>query len=243
MATARQTTLTRQHRNAQQRLRVATVSEMTRIWQATYDTTDIGRSFNAFSLQAVPLILDNRLISTELGYTYYSNYRSTAGLNGRFKPARASEPDPRRITKSLEYSARVGALKSIAGGKTPEEAARNAFVNTIGDGTRLVSEGGRETVSISARRDPQAIGWERVTGDNPCEFCSMIAARGPAYKSESTAEFEAHRHCSCEAAPVYGQWEPSDQVKEWRELWNESTKGEEDQLAAYRAAYRSKYGT
>lgn len=59
----------------------------------------------------------------------------------------------------------------------------------------------RDTVTTNQRRDPQAVGWRRVSGGG-CPFCRMLAGRGAVYKSD-TARFASHPHCHCTAAPVF----------------------------------------
>ena len=55
------------------------------------------------------------------------------------------------------------------------------------------------TVHANAASDPRLTGLvERVTGGGACDFCQSIADQG--YQPAS-ADFEAHTHCQCTAAP------------------------------------------
>lgn len=59
----------------------------------------------------------------------------------------------------------------------------------------------RDTITGNQRRDPDAVGWRRITAGG-CKFCVMLAARGAVYKA-STARFAAHTNCHCTAQPVF----------------------------------------
>lgn len=61
----------------------------------------------------------------------------------------------------------------------------------------------RDTVLSNRQRDPQAVGWTRITrGSGSCGFCKGLADRGAVYRKE-TATFAAHDDCMCTAAPVF----------------------------------------
>lgn len=61
----------------------------------------------------------------------------------------------------------------------------------------------RDTVLSNRQRDPQAVGWTRITrGSGSCKFCRMLADRGAVYR-EATVRFAAHDDCMCTAAPVF----------------------------------------
>jgi hypothetical protein len=59
----------------------------------------------------------------------------------------------------------------------------------------------RDTITSNRRRDPDAVGWRRITAGG-CKFCQMLSARGAVYKS-STALFASHSNCHCTAQPVF----------------------------------------
>lgn len=59
----------------------------------------------------------------------------------------------------------------------------------------------RDTITTNRQRDPQSVGWKRVTSGG-CAFCRMLASRGAVYK-EATAHFASHPHCNCSVAPVF----------------------------------------
>lgn len=68
----------------------------------------------------------------------------------------------------------------------------------------------RDTILTNRRKDPQAVGWSRVTSGG-CRFCRMLADRGAVYR-ESTARFAAHSNCNCTAQPVFRNNDPGTEV-------------------------------
>lgn len=60
----------------------------------------------------------------------------------------------------------------------------------------------RDTITTNQRRDPTAVGWERVAAGDACGFCRMLADRGAVYR-RNTANFASHSHCHCTARPVF----------------------------------------
>ena len=59
----------------------------------------------------------------------------------------------------------------------------------------------RDTIVGNRRRDPEAVGWQRVAATG-CKFCQALASRGVVYREES-ARFASHPHCHCTAVPVF----------------------------------------
>ena len=70
---------------------------------------------------------------------------------------------------------------------------------------RLIAGAGRSTVSGNAVRDRARVGFARVPRPGCCAFCSMLASRGAAYGSESSAGSgnDFHDLCRCVIAPVF----------------------------------------
>lgn len=68
---------------------------------------------------------------------------------------------------------------------------------------RLVVAADRETLIANVDRDPRAARWYRGASANCCAFCAMTASRGATYRSEASADFQAHNHCRCFPVPVF----------------------------------------
>jgi hypothetical protein len=98
---------------------------------------------------------------------------------------------------------------------------------------------GRDSIIDSVHKDTQAEAWARVTEPKPCAFCALLATRGAVYKSEKSAEFEAHDHCRCHAQPVFTgvPFEASAQIREFQAFYRAHPG-----LQNFRRAYDAKYG-
>lgn len=112
-------------------------------------------------------------------------------------------------------------------------------------GARHALLGGRGALLGATQTDRQAIGYARVTDNNPCAFCALLASRGPVYKSAQTA-LNRHRGgryhdgCQCTAEPVYSTktaW--PGRAQEFQALYQQSTRGfsGQDAVNAFRRAY------
>ena len=201
-ATAAGAQLTQAHRQAQLALRADVLADLTRMWRL-FDQGDIFATFERFATAAEILIRRRHGDSAGLAAAYFDEFRRREGIGG-VATARLSTPPPREIVReSLAVAGRVGAANALRAGQTPVAAARNGLVRVLGAATSLVLGGGRRTLVESVRADRQARGWQRVTSGGACAFCSMVASRGPAFKSQTSAKFEAHDHCSCTAEPYY----------------------------------------
>mgnify|MGYP001417666398 CR=1 FL=1 len=98
---------------------------------------------------------------------------------------------------------------------------------------------GREVVDEASQRDRRVLGWMRVTDDDPCHFCALLASRGVVYRSAETAArrrdpgrvpaswgsvardelSKYHPRCACQVVPVYTRDDP--RLAESRRLYDE----------------------
>lgn len=69
-----------------------------------------------------------------------------------------------------------------------------------GSMSRYVYNQARETVWHNAELEELG-GVARVTRADGCGYCRMLASRGFAYRSESTADASSHDHCRCVLLP------------------------------------------
>lgn len=119
---------------------------------------------------------------------WYDETRDEKAVRGRFTAIPAAIPD-------------VGA-QPLVGWALAESTDLAGFQGLIEGGTqRRIANFARQTVSGSSVADPSARGWKRV-GVGGCDFCRMLLGRGSVY-TEATADFEAHDHCNCTAAPAW----------------------------------------
>lgn len=121
--------------------------------------------------------------------------------------------------KSLEWATR-GLYDA-----SHDEQAIQALVSGVVQ--KLVQDPARTTYIDNVAQDRQARGWARDAKPGACAFCAMLATRGVVYKSEASADFQAHDHCHCVAVPVYRdeKYVAPLYVQEWTDLWKVSTSG------------------
>jgi hypothetical protein len=123
-----------------------------------------------------------------LAADWYDDTRDERGIPGRFTAIPAEIPE-------------VGA-QPLVGWALAEATDLDGFRGLIEGGTqRRIANFSRQTVSLSAVKDPKARGWKRV-GAGGCDFCRMLISRGAVY-TEATADFESHDHCNCQAVPSF----------------------------------------
>lgn len=229
MATPEQ--LTRAFRAATITLSARTTRDMLAIWPLFQGDVD---SFTRWVRAAGLVIERDRRIAAGLAATYLQAHRAASEV----PPAPAVMADtapPAQVTTALAATT----FPHVRRAATLEEGLRTAFVTSSGAASRLVLNGARETITSSIRSDPGTAGWYRSTGAKPCAFCALLASRGAVYKSEETADFRVHDHCSCEPEPAYqGQSRlPKGPAAGWARLYDEHASGHEDPLNAFRRAY------
>lgn len=236
--------LTETHRQAQLAVRAAFLRDLLILWPAL-DVRRLDETFPGWAHAVALLIGKHRATSAGLAVAYVQALRaSLIGLGG-FTPVLADPAAPDQITRNLIVTS-VIPVKKAMGREVALSAARDAaFVLTAGATSKLVLDGGRQTILDTVHRDRKALGWRRVTDSRPCSFCALLATRGAVYRGD-TAHFAAHGHCGCTAEPVYDQAdrEARDEALPWAQLYTDSTQDAhgEDKTAAFRAAYTARYG-
>jgi hypothetical protein len=136
--------------------------------------------------------------SSALAADYYDDLRQDASAAGRF---RADPVVNLRWGGQGEEKIRTGILWAVAPllDEVPDQALS---VSRVGDVVQLeTARPFRDTITTNRRRDPSAVGWQRVAAGG-CKFCRFLAGRGEVYR-ESSARFASHPHCRCTAVPVF----------------------------------------
>lgn len=194
--------LTAAHRAAQLTLRAKSLGDLIAMWRAV-DPTKLGDTIDVFVRAAVLLAGRDFDQSAALAGQYLSLFREAEGVQRLAETVLAKRPDAAYVAADLRGAALKGIIDGRKAGMSVEAASRNGLIRVSGTFTKQVLAGGRMTIIGSARVDSAALGWARVTSGDPCAFCRSLAARGPVYKSEKSAGFEAHGHCSCSPEIVY----------------------------------------
>lgn len=209
--------LTEEHRRAQMQVRAAAIRDYMQIWPLWQGDDE---SFNQLVLATIPLIRAYHSLSASFASSYFDSFRRAERVAGSATPRLPGDVDVDQVTAGLQATGRIAVRRALLSGQTAERAMQTAFVTTSGSVTRQALAGGRDTLVLSTGEDEQATGWARVTDNEPCPFCVMLASRGPVYRGEDTAEFEAHDHCACTAEPAYDESEWPGRAREFSDLWD-----------------------
>lgn len=221
-----------QLRNAGEALRVSAT-----IWRLL-DVRDLdGSTARWLEAQLAALGRYNER-SRRLAEQYLRAYRE-AEAGGRAAVIPGGFIDQVAAIVSLETQGPIAAKENIARGVPPAAAMQTAWRRTTGAIGRLVQQGGRGTIDQTVRRDSGAVGYRRVTDSDPCEFCALLASRGPVFASEAGALQVGrgrtnrirgaqqlgdayHDNCNCSAEPVYGSWEPTEVERRLIDIYDDS---------------------
>lgn len=221
------------YRRTQALLSARMVRQMLRVWRDLVNPAKVDASWPAVRSALVPVVRQARAESSALARDAYMQARRDAGVpDGLFTPAEAPELVSGRLLASLDVTGPVEFKNAVAAGKTPQQAMDAAAVRMAGSAQYLALEGGRDVMRRSIARDERATGWSRVTDNDPCAWCAMLASRGPVYKTAKTAGDPRqggnryHDHCFCQAWPAFTLDEPFVGVAEkLYEDWLRETKG------------------
>lgn len=211
--------LTEAHRQGQLRLRAQALRDFTAVWPVW---TGDEQSFHRLLDVAVPLLRAHHTLSASLAASYFTGFRTAERVGGNAAPVLADPLREGQIRGTLYVTGLDMTRQALLAGQSPQAAMQTALVRTSGTATRLTLNGGRDTVLLSSSEDRRARGWARVTSGKACAFCATLASRGAAYLSESTAEFQAHDHCSCTAEVMYDGAALPPSSQKWDRLWDEA---------------------
>ena len=124
-------------------------------------------------------------VAAVLGADWYDMLRDAPPSADRFRAAIAAAPAPDQVESSVRWA--VGPLFT----EQPDVDA--AFAALVGATQRLVMAPGRGSVFDAAAADTYRTGVARVPQGVTCRFCTMLASRGPVYRSEVSAELVVGR--------------------------------------------------
>lgn len=241
MASPQAERLAEQHRVQQATLRAGVSRDVVVLLRDLFDTNNADRTWPALRSMLAAMATQQRGTSATLANTYYDQARADATVEGLHIPVTPAELAEELLKVVLDSTGVAVFKRAIAMGRSPEEALQIAGVTLSGSISRLVLSGGRDAILGNVREDRKAVGWARLTDKDPCAWCSMLASRGPVYRSRKTAEFAAHDHCACMPVPawnrdeawlqhsrdLYEQWQKvtaghsgAGARKEWRRYWD-----------------------
>lgn len=202
--------LTEAHRLAQARLGASTVVQLDPLWQLL-DPVDLDRTVATWLRAVVPVVQRQNELSARLAANYYSAFRQVE-LGAPIQVLPQLTAGTERVVTSMTVTGPVRIKSAAARGVQLARAAETAFTTSAGAAQRLALDGGRSTIQYNLANDNDAVGWERVTSGNSCDFCAAIADRGVVFK-EDTADFAAHDNCSCASQPVFATGKRGDSAR------------------------------
>lgn len=212
--------ITRRHMADQFAIRRETLADFSELFPG-WSLDDPG-SFSDVAQAGAILATDRHRTSAGVGADYFERFRRAEGASGSASARLADPPTRDEIAELIRANGLAGAVNARRRGRSTREAMRNALVRASGVVSTTALNGGRHTVERSIQGDRQAQGWQRVTGGNPCAFCAMLASRGPAYRGQASAGFQAHSHCQCAAEPTYPGSRPTPDAQRFREQFDEA---------------------
>lgn len=183
--------------------------------------------------QAASTLVDARYgNSSGIAARYFEMFRSAEGIPGNAAALLADPLPEEQVVTSLRVTGLYQARNQLA--LQAPNVEQNTIVRLLGSITRMVGDGGRNTLQRSVNADSRALGYARVTSGRACGFCSLLASRGPVYKSE-TVTFRSHDHCSCTSEPTYHRDQPwPGNARQLRDLYDEVTADAKDSADARR---------
>lgn len=238
------------YRRQQALISARLMRQIMQTWRDLVDPARVDATWPALRSILGPLVLTARTDSVALARAYYIQARTAAGIvDDGFTPAAGQRLEPARLERTLDITGPIEFKRAITAGRTPERAVDAAAVRMAGSTQYLALDGGRQVMKASIDNDERATGWARVTDNDPCAWCAMLASRGPVYKSAGTAgrnqnsrftgdgEFKYHDLCACQAVPSFTLDEPFIGVAEQLyDDWRRETRahGGKDAVNAFR---------
>lgn len=232
--------VTEQYRRRQVALSASVIQGMLRLW-GLIDPDDVEGTLPDWLSSIMVFLPAQHRAATGLATGYYRAFRLAEFGSSYAGTLPTPGFDDDSVKARLIWGGPAEIRRGVSKGKTVVEAAERARVLSATYAQQIVTDAGRQTVTDAVQVDRRALGWSRFTDGNPCAFCALLASRGPVYKSEASAVFQAHRRCGCGAEPVFSQdqaW--PGRAQEWADLYRDAAQGESDQLNAFRRAYEGR---
>jgi hypothetical protein len=200
--TAAGTVLTRANQAAQLAQRAQSLQGLLKLWSIV-DVTDLAGTIDTFAQAAALLAGEGFDKSAAAAANYYGLFRRVEGAGTIVAVPTAPRLPADYVTGQLRGAALKGIIDARKAGMAEGDAKSQGLVRVAGALAKIVLTGGWMTITGAVRTDQKALGWSRATSGDPCTFCRLLASRGPVYKSEKSADFQAHDHDACMPEPVY----------------------------------------
>ncbi|MEU3599886.1 hypothetical protein ABZ714_14340 [Streptomyces sp. NPDC006798] len=153
---------------------------------------------NALLLYMPELVSEYGEIGAAVAVDYYDELREQSSADTDYGATMATLP----LAAAVQGSVRWAAGPLFLDEPDPIQLAKN--LNQIND--RFVKMAARDTISLSAAKDPSKARYARVpSGGTTCKYCLMLASRGAVYAdSKKAAEANKfHGNCDCQMVPMW----------------------------------------
>lgn len=207
------------------------------VWAAYMQVHDLAASLPDYINGIKALVHRYGIASASIAARYYAKERAAQGIAGKVTVTPAS-PDLEGLDVGIRW-----ATKGLWS-EEPDVPAAQSLVRGVAE--RQALDTGRNTLLDAIHADKKAKGWARVIEPGACSFCILLATRGAVYREHSfttsnfkfsgPGAFKAHNHCRCSLEPVFGEYEPSADLRKWQALYQETSKGKSGRAA--RSAFR-----
>ncbi|SKZ83727.1 Uncharacterised protein [Mycobacteroides abscessus subsp. abscessus] len=161
----------------------------------------------------------------------------------------------------------VGVKHAMNGGRGEVQQQIRAEFEQAVVAENTAKKAGASVTDLSARRaDRKAIGYARMTDDDPCYFCAILASQGATYLNEHSFDLsnskvrdikrngqivahrpfvgdgpvKVHDHCRCQLRPVYRKADEMDErANYFLEQWKKFGVGGKGDDGVYRNAMQN----
>lgn len=217
-------------RTAQTGLQVEAMRRMAKAWRLL-NPQELDGTLEVWLAESVAVASGMHGKAVASASAYYSALKAAKTGSRSGAPDVVVDFDHVDMVRRLTANGPAVVKRAMSLGHGIERAAMMGLTASAQEVAAHTRDAARSTVMQATNADPRARGWARVGGGSECGFCAMLIGRGAVY-SESSANFEAHRSCQCDAEPVFGEsWDGKDHADDIAEKWDRVTEGRSGQDA------------
>lgn len=168
----------------------AVTRDLTAFW-SRLDISDAESARDALLAFMPRLVSQYGDLAAAVAADMYDDMRRAAGARRTFRAVMAPSVSEEIVAQRVRFGAQHLWTAS------PEQTLK--FLE--GAATKYALEPGRETVRLSAQKDPAKPRWVRVAEPDACDYCLQRA--GVEITDTDPEFYEYHDNCRCDPAPVF----------------------------------------
>lgn len=195
---------------------------------------DLHSTYPNVRAGAAALTSQSAPAAVSLAADYYDDFRDSVNAPGRFVVPVIDAPTMADLEEQIDIAAAdlLASIDAVVDDLYLAEITAQIQAEIAGAMQAATADAGIEELFAAMEQDKAAKGWSRITRPGACSFCRMLAARGPVFLTERSANFRAHvttngrgGTCQCTAEPWIGpSYEPTAQVRADVALWDQITR-------------------